>query len=103
VSFRCNKCSPTSQTKYKFEAFKNNVLKKISKLQKDGARKKFRILHTKKFSGEISAAFTRMFSIVITILKITVSETNYTLLHLKTSCLVSSIFVMMEKKSCECC
>jgi len=37
-----------------------------------------------------------MFSIV-TILKITVSEANYTLLHLKTSCLVSSIFVTMEK------
>ena len=33
--------------------------------------KKIRILHTKKISGEISAAFTRMFSIVTTILKIT--------------------------------
>jgi hypothetical protein len=96
-------CSPTSKTEYKFQEFKNNVLKKIPKLQKNRARKKIRILHTKIISVEVSTAFTRMFSIVTTILKITVSETNCTILHLKTLCLVSSISVTMEKNSCECC
>jgi hypothetical protein len=71
-------------------------LRKYLNFKRTGQEKKIRILHTKKISGEISAAFTRMFSIVI-ILKITVSEANYTLLHLKTSCLVSSIFVTMEE------
>jgi hypothetical protein len=63
-------CSPASKTEYKFQEIKNNVLKKIPKLQKDEARKKFRTLHTKKISGEISAAFSRTFSIVTTKLKI---------------------------------
>ena len=98
VSFRGNKCSPTSKAKYKYQEFKNNVREKIPKLKKDGARKKIPyITHQENFRRSVSSIYKIVFHRHNNTQNNTVSEANYALLHLKTSCLVSSIFVTIEK------
>jgi hypothetical protein len=53
-----------------FRNSKKKSPRKYLNFKRTGQEKKIRILHTKKIS-EVSAAFTRMFSFVTTILKIT--------------------------------